>query len=63
MHSMTMTLLANEVEREHQDERQKLDARSQVLGGASQGSTRAGAPRRLGRRLTDGFKLRPAIGV
>jgi hypothetical protein len=62
MHSIIMALLANEVERERQDERQKLHARSQALGGPSHGSTRTRAARRLGRRLMAAIKRRPAVG-
>jgi hypothetical protein len=62
MHSMTITMLANEVERERQDARRKVHARSQVLSSPTHGSTRARAATRLGRRLIDGIKLRPATG-
>ena len=62
MHPIIMALLANEVERERQDERQKLRARSQALAGPSHGSTSAGAARRLGRRLMAAIKRQPPVG-
>jgi hypothetical protein len=62
MHSMTTTMLANEVERERHDARWKVHARSQALSSPTHGSTRARVAGRLGRRLIVGIKLRAAIG-
>jgi len=61
MHPMMMMALANEVERERQNERRKLQVRSQVLADPGQGSNGARAASGLGRRLVAGISLWPRL--
>jgi hypothetical protein len=61
MHPKMMIALANEVERERRDERQKLHVRSQVLADPRRGSNSARVARGLARRLVAGISLRPRL--
>jgi hypothetical protein len=61
MHPKMMIAVANEVERQHQNERRTLQLRAQVRADRSQAPSREGAMAGLARRMLAGIGLRPRL--